>query len=107
MREEELALLIGELLEEDVEMTLGELSRSCQVPADRVIELVEYGVVEPAGGEPGRWRFRGISVRRVHRALRLERDLGVNVAGAALALDLLEEIEQLRTRLQRLENVRR
>lgn len=104
MRQDELALLIGELLEEDVEMTLAELSHSCQVPADRVIELVEYGVVEPVGGEPGRWRFRGISVRRVHRALRLERDLGVNVPGAALVLDLLEEVEQLRERLRRLES---
>jgi chaperone modulatory protein CbpM len=39
----------------------------------------------------------------VHGALRLKRDLGVNIAGAALAIDLLEELEELRARLQRFE----
>jgi chaperone modulatory protein CbpM len=33
----------------------------------------------------------------------LQRDLGVNTPGAALALELLEELEQLRARLRRLE----
>jgi chaperone modulatory protein CbpM len=42
-------------------------------------------------------------VRRVEIALRLQRDLQVNLAGAALALDLLEETQRLRARLQSLE----
>jgi len=33
-------------------------------------------------------------------ALRLQQDLGVNLAGAALALQLLEEAETLRARLR-------
>jgi len=40
-------------------------------------------------------------VRRVRCALRLESDLGVNLAGAALALDLLEELNRLRARQRR------
>jgi chaperone modulatory protein CbpM len=68
-----------------------------------VYELVEEGVLEPAGRDPQRWRFHGISVRRVRCAQRLEQDLGVNVAGAAVVLDLLEELERLRSRLRRLE----
>jgi chaperone modulatory protein CbpM len=38
----------------------------------------------------------------VRCALRLERDLGVNLAGAALALDLLDELNRLRARQRRL-----
>jgi len=49
------------------------------------------------------FEFHGVSVRRVRCAQRLEQDLGVNVAGAALALDLIEELERLRTRLRRFE----
>ena len=76
---------------------------ACQLPLERVFELVEEGVIEPLGGDPAHWRFRGVSVRRVRCAQRLERDLRVNVAGAALALDLLDELERLRARLRRFE----
>jgi chaperone modulatory protein CbpM len=33
----------------------------------------------------------------------MQRDLGINTPGAALALDLLDELEQLRSRLRRFE----
>jgi chaperone modulatory protein CbpM len=104
MTNELLKPMSGDILEEDMALTLAELCRTCQVSADHVIELVEHGIVEPQqGDQPVQWRFHGISVRRVRCAQRLERDLGVNLAGAALALDLLDELEQLRRRLQRLE----
>lgn len=93
----------GEVMEEEVELTLAELCQACRMPAEQVFDLVDEGVVEPVGRDPSSWRFRGISVRRVRCVQRLERDLGVNVAGAALALELLEELERLRTRLHRLE----
>ncbi len=101
MTDDLITLLSGEVLEEDVELTLAELCHRCRLQTEQLIELVEEGVVEPLGRDPAQWRFRGVSVRRVRCALRLERDLGVNVAGAALALDLLEELELMRTRLRR------
>jgi len=94
--------LSGDVLEEDVELSLAELCHRCQLSAERIFELVEEGAVEPLGRDPAEWRFRGGSLRRVRCAVRLERDLGVNVAGAALALELLEELESLRARLRRL-----
>ena len=90
--------LSGVILEEQVEMTLAEVSRSCAVHAQYIIELVEEGVLAPAGREPRAWRFTGTQVRRAIIALRLQRDLGVNLAGVALALDLLEELNGLRAR---------
>lgn len=95
-------LLSGEVLEEEVELTLAELCHACHLPSERVRELVDEGIVEPRGQEPARWRFQGISVRRIRCALRLEHDLGVNIAGAALAMDLMDELKQLRERLRRL-----
>lgn len=99
MNSESLASLSGEILEEEVELTLAELCRACRLPAERIYELVAEGVVEPMGQDPAIWRFRGVSLRRVRLAVRLQRDLGVNLAGAALALDLLDELEELRARL--------
>ncbi len=103
MKNELLSLLCGEVLEDEIELSLADLCRTCQLPAERVFQLVEEGVIEPLGREPAHWRFHGVSVRRVRCAQRLERDLGVNTAGAALALELLEELERLRVRLRRLE----
>jgi chaperone modulatory protein CbpM len=97
-------LLTGDVIDDDMELSLNELCRACRLPAERVFELVEHGVIEPVGPEPGRWRFQAITLRRVRLVQRLEQDLGVNVAGAALALDLLDELETLRTRLARLDD---
>lgn len=96
-------LITGEIVEERKDLSLADLCRACRLSAERVLELVDEGVIEPAGRDPNRWRFHGVSVRRVRCVQRLEQDLGVNVAGAALVLDLLEEIESLRARLSRME----
>jgi chaperone modulatory protein CbpM len=101
MKDELLPLLSGELLDEELELTLAELCRACRLPAEQLMELVEEGIVEPLGRNASHWRFQGTSVRRVRCAVQLRRDLGVNWPGAALALDLLEEIEALRARLER------
>jgi len=94
-------LVSGELLDEEMELTLAELARICELEAERIRELVDEGIVEPRGREPAQWRFTAVSVRRVRSAVRLEQDLGVNTAGAALALDLIEEVQWLRARLRR------
>ena len=97
-----LSLIHGEVLEEGRELTLAQLCRICGVPSEHVLEMVEQGILDPEGGEPAVWRFRAMSVQRVRCARSLQQDLGVNLAGAALAIDLLEELQHLRQRLRRL-----
>jgi chaperone modulatory protein CbpM len=92
----------GLVPEEPAELTLAEVCRVCAVQSDFIVELVAEGVLAPAGQEPEGWRFTYVHVRRVRVASRLQHDLGVNTAGAALALELLEEIEALRARLEAL-----
>jgi chaperone modulatory protein CbpM len=101
MKDEMLPLLSGDLLDEELELTLAELCRACRLPAEQLIELVDEGIIEPLGRTAAQWRFQGTSVRRVRCAIQLRHDLGVNWPGAALALDLLDEIESLRARLER------
>ena len=88
------------ILEEQTELTLADVCRACAVRAEFIVELVDEGVLAPQGREPHRWRFSGIHLRRATVALRLQRDLGINLAGAALALQLLDEVEALRARLR-------
>jgi chaperone modulatory protein CbpM len=93
--------LTAVILEVDVELSLTQMCEACSVESEEVIKLVEEGVLEPLGSDTDRWRFPGISLQRARMALRLQQDLGVNVAGAALALDLLDELNKLRTDLKR------
>jgi chaperone modulatory protein CbpM len=102
--DEMLPQLSGIILEEQTELTLADICRACAVHAEYIIELVEEGVLAPAGREPASWRFNGIHMYRATVSLRLQRDLGVNLAGVALAFQLLDEVEALRARIRAMEN---
>lgn len=80
-------------------LSLTDLCRFCHADETWVIELVEHGVLEPLGSTSGNWRFVGTSIVRAKKARRLHRDLGVNIAGVALVLDLLEERDAILRRL--------
>ena len=112
----------GPVVEEQIEFTLVELSHACGTDEEQITALIVEGVIEPiaSGGAGGRsrqtpppsratlhamreqWRFSGSALRRARLAMRLSRDLDVNPPGVALALDLIDEIDELRARLHRL-----
>jgi chaperone modulatory protein CbpM len=94
--------LQGPVVEEQVHLSLVELCQACHAEPEYVSAWVVEGVLEPVGQSPQEWRFGGESLRRARLALRLSRDLELNAAGVALALDLLDEIAALRARLKRL-----
>jgi chaperone modulatory protein CbpM len=93
-------IVIGVLLDEAAELSLGELSRACMVHADWIIELVDEGILEPSGEDIAQWRFSGSSLTRALTVIRLQQDLDINLSGAALVLELLDEIDSLRSRLR-------
>lgn len=97
------SILTGIIVEESTEFALGELSRACGKPAEWILALIEEGLIEPMGEDQTHWHFPGYRLRRVRIVQRLESDLGLNLAGAALALELLEEVEDLRHRIAALE----
>lgn len=95
--------LTGILLDERAELSLSELSWACSSSTEWIIELVDEGVLDPIGHEQAHWRFSGTSLPKARTATRLQTDLKINLAGVALALDLMEEIDTMRERLRRLD----
>ncbi len=102
--EEMQSQLDGIILEEQSELTLADISRSCAVHAEYIIELVDEGVLAPVGSGPVLWRFTGGHTHRVIVAMHLQRDLGINLSGVALVLQLLDEVKELRSRLRLIES---
>ncbi|MGD7035822.1 chaperone modulator CbpM [Methylotuvimicrobium buryatense] len=86
------------VLDDNTRFTLLELCMLGQTSAEWIIELVEEGVLEPEGSQIGDWRFGADALKRLQAVQRLQRDLRINLPGAALVLELLEEIEMLRQR---------
>ncbi|MDA3919598.1 MAG: MerR family transcriptional regulator [Salinisphaera sp.] len=102
MQDDAATTLTCEIIEEHHVLSLGQICRSCGVRADWVILLVDEGVLEPLKIDETHFQFTARHMRRLHTARRLQRDLGLDIAGIALALELMDEIRELRNRLQAL-----
>lgn len=99
MSESRTAWLECVIVEEQVELTLIELCRVSGASEIQILQWIEQGAIEPkeVSGNDGP-QFDGASLQRARKACRLAQDLGINPAGIALALDLLDEIEALQAR---------
>ena len=93
--------LRGSVVEEEIELTIVELGRACDASEEQIELWVLEGVLAPSGPSRQEWRFGGGSLARVRLASRLARDLELNASGVALAIDLLDRISSLESRLGR------
>ena len=91
----------AELVHTAAPCSIEELSVACNVDADWIAELVEHGVIEPIGRSRSDWKFTSLTIVRVAKARRLERDLNLDLPGLAIVLDLLDEIDDLRVQLRK------
>ena len=81
-------------------ISVNELCQTCNISVDNIVEIVEHGIVEPHGQlslqqPPENWEFESTVISVAKSAVRMQRDLGVNWAGVALALELIAQREQL------------
>ncbi|HEY7547912.1 MAG TPA: chaperone modulator CbpM [Hyphomicrobiaceae bacterium] len=95
MTEKTPSSVTSEIIDRANMCTLDDLCLSCKVDPDWVAALVEYGVIEPVGQARSVWQFATLSIVRVAKAKRLERDFGLNLPGVALALDLLDQLDEM------------
>jgi chaperone modulatory protein CbpM len=93
-------LVFGVVVEEEVRFTLLELGRACRAEGAQLTALVAEGVLTPSGADEQNWQFDGSALRRARAALRLSRDFELSAANTAFVLDLLDQIEALKSRLR-------
>jgi chaperone modulatory protein CbpM len=89
------ALISGVIIEHSQALTLEEFCHATHVSREIIIELIDYQLLHPTGQSPDEWRFDSISLKRGRLAASFLRDLEVNMPGVALAMDLMDRIEQL------------
>lgn len=90
------------VVEEHVEFSLPDLCRASGAGTEELLALVQEGVLDPQGGSgPQDWRFSGRSLGCARQTLRVARELDISLAGAAVVMELMAEIQDLRSRLRR------
>jgi len=98
--EREQDFLTGSVIGDEGVLSIEELARACSAEAQWIIELVAVGVLEPQGTEISRWRFRAADLTCARRVARLQRDFEASLEAAAVMIDLLKQIDELRARLK-------
>ena len=89
------------VVEEHLSFSLSALCQASGADLEQVQALVGEGLLQPSGPSPEDWQFQGDALPQTRRALRLARDLDLDLAAVALVMDLLAEIDRLRSRLRR------
>jgi len=99
MRNED--ILQAQLLDADDWLRIEEICTRLHVERQWIVELVEIGALEPQGGvDPSAWAFSRAELPRVLAMTRLVLDLGVNLTGAAIIVELVEERRKLLAQLR-------
>lgn len=83
----------------EVHLTHEQLATACGLSLVRLSRLVELGLVEPDAA--GSRLFSVAAAARLRKMLRLRADLGVNLAGAEIIVDLLGRLDRLEAELAR------
>jgi len=84
-------------------LNISEISRFAGLHPMMVQKLFDLGLIDPSVEKPD-LLFEETVLTRIDKIMRLKNDLGVNLAGCGLVLDLLERINALERRLLFFEN---
>lgn len=90
-------------IESDPELTLDELCSACDISPGFIQDLIEYGVLDIKDVSLQAYRFTPVHLRRIRMIVHLQNDLEVNLAGAALVVDLMEQMDTMRAKIEMLE----
>lgn len=86
------------MLNDNVFYTTNAVCYSYKLKPDTISEMVAWGIAEPSGNKPEKWLFTHEDFERIGCASRFKDELEINTPGAALALQLIEDIQNLRNK---------
>ncbi|MDR3442769.1 MAG: chaperone modulator CbpM [Legionella sp.] len=88
-------ILIGVLIEDSETISYTEVCHKYNIPKELLTEMMEYGLFSNQSSQIEQLKLNPQELKRIESAFRLHRDLGINLPGVVLAIELLEKIEHL------------
>lgn len=93
------SIVVGVIIENSECLTLDELSLAIKLEKQTILQMIDHQLIQPIGENPEEWRFDSISLKRGRIAASFYHDLEINFSGIALALELLDRIEELQQQI--------
>jgi DNA-binding transcriptional MerR regulator len=85
---------------EPEQLTLESLAACAGVHPTRITYFVDFGLLEPSTRTGTQWLFDTACITRLRTIERLRRDLGANLPGIAVILDLLDRLTALQREVE-------
>ncbi|MDY6856045.1 MAG: chaperone modulator CbpM [Thermodesulfobacteriota bacterium] len=79
-----------------------EIAQKANMSESSIRRYIRMGLITPIKKEKGSYLLRETTLFRIEKIQRLRRDLGVNLSGIGIILDLLERIEDMDRQLSEL-----
>jgi chaperone modulatory protein CbpM len=87
-----------------LKISLNELCEAEQINEELIVEVVEYGIAQPAAGKAVKeWIFDPTSVHWLKKAIRLNRDFEIDWVAVAMVIELQKQKEYLQQENQNLQ----
>lgn len=92
------------MVETQPHLTLSELCLACETTPEFIEELIAQGMLDISRDHlTPDYHFDSDTLRRIRTIIHLQRDLELNLPGAILAVNLIEELEKMRKKMTILE----
>jgi len=94
------------MVDDQAPLSLHEMACMCEQQIDWVVTLVREGLVFVERDvvitetSPEQWLFASAAAARARQIAHVQRDFDVNLDAAALMVDLMQEVRQLRAQLE-------
>ena len=75
------------------------ICESYKIDIETLVNMVEWNIAAPSGSVPSKWLFSSSDMQRLEVATKYYHYLGLDPAATSVALELIEELDQLRNRI--------
>lgn len=99
-------VVMGVLVDDLHEISFIEVCEQQGLPEDDLLEMLEYGLFPEFKTPSKQVTFDMLMLDRIKSANRLRQDLGINSPGVVLALELLDELELIKSELRILQRLK-
>ena len=91
-------VVAGVLMDENTTISFVEVCEKCNISEEMLLDMMEHGLF-PSSHSKATYVDQP-TLNRIQSACRLQQDLGINLAGVVLVMELRDELKQIREELR-------